>query len=166
MESLFPLSPEGVLSLIFGHLDLPDCVRLAQCLRGRHLEILRSTPPRRSLTMTFDFPPDDTQRRAMIGWMDTHDLNIRLAPLALVGRPTCELLPQSALDALYWLMGYGNTRPAGSRWLRMYWGARWFMAPDIVDWCGKVCRKLTVVGRNEVNHMSYSLRSVPELSLE
>jgi hypothetical protein len=172
--------PEGVLKRIFGCLGLVHFVRLAQCLRAPLLEILRSTHPSRGLRMTFDFPHDESQRRSILGWMATHGLTIRLvahagnnrtanvlgvmAPSSLKNVPARELAPHSVVDSLRWLMDYARTRPSGSRWLNMYWGGQWFIAPDILGWCGRVCRRLTIVGRKEVTYIR-PLRDVPFLSL-
>ena len=173
--------PEGVLRRIFSRLGLVHFVRLAQCLRGPHLEILRSVRPSRRFGMTFDFPHDEAQRRAMLGWMATHGLTIRLAardgdtqdadvlgvmaPSSLHGVPARELAPQSAIDSLRWLRDYTWSQPRDSRWLRMYWGSQWFIAPCIQGWCGQVCIELTIVGRKEVTYVR-PLRDVPVLSLQ
>ena len=173
--------PEGVLKRIFGGLGLVHFVRLAQCLRGPHLAILCSARPSRGLGMHFDFPHDEVQRRSILGWMATHGLTIRLAaragdtraanvlgimaPAPLNGVPARELAPQSVVDSLRWLMDYTRTRPSGSRWLRMYWGSQWYIAPDILGWCGRECIELTIVGRKEVTYMR-PLRDIPSLSLQ
>jgi hypothetical protein len=173
--------PEGVLRRIFGGLGLVHFVRLSQCLRGPLLETLCSAQPIRGLGMTFDFPHDEAQRRSILGWMATHGLTIRLvaragdtqaanvlgvmAPASLNGVPAREQAPCSVIDSLRWLMDYTHAQPSGSRWLRMYWGSQWFIAPDILGWCGRVCIELTIVGRKEVTYVR-SLRDVPFLSLQ
>ena len=175
------LLPEFALRRILAYLELVHFVRLAQCLRGHHLEILRTTQPSRFGMTTFDFPHDEAQRLAMIRWMPTHGLTIRLAactgdtrvanvlgvmaPSSLNGVPVRELAPQSAIDSLYWLRSYSWKQPRGSRWLRMYWGSQWFISPCIQGWCGRVCLQLTIVGRREVTYMRPP-RDVPVLSLQ